>query len=61
MPPPHNFHRPVRVLAGLYVCGDHRDTSSAHGAMVSGRRAALAVLRDLGISGAEAGQDRAAA
>ncbi|MDH6139058.1 phytoene dehydrogenase-like protein [Kitasatospora sp. GP30] len=61
MPPPHNFHRPVRVLAGLYVCGDHRDTSSAHGAMVSGRRAALAVLRDLGIAATEPGQDRAAA
>ncbi|MCC9308708.1 FAD-dependent oxidoreductase [Kitasatospora sp. RB6PN24] len=61
MPPPHNFHRPVRVLAGLYVCGDHRDTSSSHGAMVSGRRAALAVLRDLGITATGAGQDRAAA
>ncbi|MGF1431786.1 NAD(P)/FAD-dependent oxidoreductase [Kitasatospora sp. LaBMicrA B282] len=50
MPPPHNFRRPVRVLAGLYVCGDHRDTSSAQGALVSGRRAAEAVLRDLGVA-----------
>ena len=49
MPPPHNFRRPVRVLAGLYVCGDHRDTSSVQGALVSGRRAAQAVLRDLGL------------
>lgn len=49
MPPPHNLRRPVRLLAGLYVCGDHRDTSSVQGAMVSGRRAALAVARDLGL------------
>ncbi|MFC1436397.1 NAD(P)/FAD-dependent oxidoreductase [Streptacidiphilus sp. N1-3] len=49
MPPPHHFHRPVRVLHGLYVCGDHRDTSSAQGALGSGRRAAAAVLRDLGL------------
>ncbi|GAA1182385.1 NAD(P)/FAD-dependent oxidoreductase [Kitasatospora gansuensis] len=47
MPPPHNFRRPVRLLAGLYVCGDHRDTSTVQGALVSGRRAAQAVLRDL--------------
>ncbi|MGA5816389.1 NAD(P)/FAD-dependent oxidoreductase [Kitasatospora sp. NPDC094028] len=49
MPPPHNLRRPVRVLAGLYVAGDHRDSSTAQGALVSGRRAALAVLRDLGL------------
>ncbi len=49
MSPPHNFRRSVRVLAGLYVCGDHRDTSTAQGALVSGRRAAQAVLRDLGV------------
>ncbi|MFG3049690.1 FAD-dependent oxidoreductase [Kitasatospora sp. NPDC048239] len=49
MPPPHNNRRPVRLLAGLYVCGDHRDTSSVQGALVSGRRVAQAVLRDLGL------------
>ncbi|GAA3021709.1 NAD(P)/FAD-dependent oxidoreductase [Kitasatospora albolonga] len=49
MPPPHNLRRPVRVLAGLYVCGDHRDTSTLQGALVSARRAAHAVLRDLGL------------
>ncbi|MFI6843494.1 NAD(P)/FAD-dependent oxidoreductase [Kitasatospora sp. NPDC050467] len=49
MPPPHNHRRPVRLLAGLYVCGDHRDTSTAQGALVSGRRAAQAVVRDLGV------------
>ncbi len=36
--------RPVRLESGLYVCGDHRDTASLHGAMLSGRRAAEAVL-----------------
>ena len=39
--------RPVRVRPGVYVCGDHRDHASIHGAMVSGRRAAEAVLSDL--------------
>jgi phytoene dehydrogenase-like protein len=39
--------RPVRVRPGVYLCGDHRDTASIHGAMVSGRRAAEAVLADL--------------
>ncbi|WP_371482054.1 FAD-dependent oxidoreductase [Kitasatospora sp. NBC_00315] len=52
MPPPHNFRRPVRVLAGLYVCGDHRDTAGVQGALVSGRRAAQSVLRDLGLPAA---------
>jgi phytoene dehydrogenase-like protein len=35
--------RPVRVRDGLFVCGDHRDTASIQGAMISGRRAAAAV------------------
>jgi glycine/D-amino acid oxidase-like deaminating enzyme len=50
MPPPHHFRRPVRVLRGLYVCGDHRETSSAQGALASGQRAAAAVLHDLGLA-----------
>lgn len=45
MPAPHPFRRPVRVAPGLVVAGDHRDTSSIQGALVSGRRAAEAVLR----------------
>ncbi|MFJ1752473.1 NAD(P)/FAD-dependent oxidoreductase [Kitasatospora sp. NPDC088134] len=49
MPPPHHFRRSVRLLAGLYVCGDHRDTGTVQGALVSGRRAARAVLKDLGL------------
>lgn len=48
MPPPHDFEQPVRVGDGRYVCGDHRDSGSIQGAMVSGRRAAQAVLADLG-------------
>lgn len=39
--------RPVRVRPGVYLCGDHRATSSINGAMLSGRRAAEAVLADL--------------
>jgi predicted NAD/FAD-dependent oxidoreductase len=39
--------RSVRWQPGVYVCGDHRDNASIQGAMVSGRRAADAVLEDL--------------
>ena len=46
-PPMGTFRRPVRLEPGLYVCGDHRDSASIQGALVSGRRAANAVLRDL--------------
>ncbi len=55
MEAPHDPRRPVRVLAGLYVCGDHRDTSTVQGALHSGRRAAEAILTDLGIRPAHAG------
>ncbi|MBB2914477.1 glycine/D-amino acid oxidase-like deaminating enzyme [Streptosporangium becharense] len=48
MPPPLRMRRPVRFADGRYVCGDHRDTGSHQGALVSGRRAADAVLADLG-------------
>ncbi|GAA2085926.1 NAD(P)/FAD-dependent oxidoreductase [Streptomyces albiaxialis] len=48
MPAPHDPQRPVRMLAGLYVCGDHRDTSTAHGALTSSERAAEEILRDFG-------------
>jgi phytoene dehydrogenase-like protein len=48
MPAPHDLRRPVRLLSGLYVCGDHRDASTVQGALVSGRRAARAVLQDFG-------------
>ncbi|MFD8617177.1 FAD-dependent oxidoreductase [Streptomyces sp. NPDC059513] len=55
MEAPHDPRRPVRVLAGLYVCGDHRDTSSVQGALHSGRRAAEAILTDLGVAPARPG------
>jgi hypothetical protein len=41
------------------VCGDHRDTPSIQGALVSGRRAAAAVLADL--TGGGSAADREAA
>ncbi|MEU3253952.1 NAD(P)/FAD-dependent oxidoreductase [Streptomyces sp. NPDC006997] len=51
MRPPHDLRRPVRLLAGLYVCGDHRDTSTVQGALHSGYRASAAILADLGAAG----------
>ena len=48
MPVPFEMQRPVRTPGGVYVAGDHRDTSSIQGALVSGRRAAQALLADLG-------------
>ncbi|MGW0596746.1 NAD(P)/FAD-dependent oxidoreductase [Streptomyces sp. NPDC002776] len=51
MRPPHDPHRPVRLLAGLYVCGDHRDTSTVQGALHSARRAAGSIVSDLGVTG----------
>ncbi|MCU4184629.1 FAD-dependent oxidoreductase [Acidiferrimicrobium sp. IK] len=48
--PPGTFstepRRPVRTRVGVYVCGDHRDNASIQGALLSGRRAAEAVLAD---------------
>lgn len=45
--PPLRLRRPVRLADGRYVAGDHRDTASIQGALVSGQRAAEAVLADL--------------
>jgi glycine/D-amino acid oxidase-like deaminating enzyme len=39
----------VELGDGLFVAGDHRDTPSSQGALVSGRRAAEAVLSRLGV------------
>lgn len=49
MQSPHNFARPIRLIRGLYVCGDHRDLPNVEGALQSGLRAAKAVLEDLGV------------
>ncbi len=46
-PPVGRLRKPVRLERGLYVAGDHRDSASIQGALVSGRRAAQAVLADL--------------
>ena len=46
-PPLGDLRRPVRLEEGLYVAGDHRDTPSLQGALVSGERVAAAVLADL--------------
>ncbi len=42
------LRRPVRVGPRVVVCGDHRDTASIQGALVSGHRAALAVTGSRG-------------
>jgi len=47
MLPPLDVRQPVRLGEGVYVAGDYRDTASQQGALVSGRRAATAVLHDL--------------
>lgn len=45
-PPPLRARRMVRLSDGLWWCGDHRDTASIQGALVSGRRTAEQILRD---------------
>lgn len=50
MPPPLDVRRPVALGDGLFAAGDHRDSASSQGALVSGRRAADAVLEHLGLS-----------
>lgn len=37
-------------FGGILVAGDHRDTPSIQGALVSGKRAARRILRDLGVA-----------
>jgi phytoene dehydrogenase-like protein len=39
--------RSLRVRPGLYLCGDHLGHASIQGAMVSGRRAAEAIIEDV--------------
>ncbi|MEO9322888.1 FAD-dependent oxidoreductase [Nocardioides sp. C4-1] len=46
-PAPYTGRRPVDLGDGLFVCGDHRDTGSIQGALVSGRRAAAGVVASL--------------
>lgn len=50
-PPPLRHRQPVDLGDRLFVAGDHRDTASIQGALVSGRRAANAVSAALGRAG----------
>lgn len=45
---PNPSNRPPEVAPHLYVCGDHMDIASIHGALASAGRAATAVLTGLG-------------
>jgi len=45
--PPLRLRRPAALGDGIFVAGDHRETSSIQGALVSGARAAAAVRRHL--------------
>ena len=47
MLPPLTIRQPVALGDGRFVAGDHRDTASIQGALVSGRRAAHAILDHL--------------
>lgn len=46
--PPLHARQQVALGDGRFVCGDHRDTPSIQGALVSGRRTARAVAQALG-------------
>jgi phytoene dehydrogenase-like protein len=46
-PTPDPFAPPVRLNPWLFVCGEYQGLSSIHWAMVSGRRAAEAVIQEL--------------
>ncbi|KAG9451179.1 hypothetical protein H6P81_011144 [Aristolochia fimbriata] len=47
--PPTELAKDPKVGSGLYVCGDHRSSATFDGALVSGRRAAEALLKDQGL------------
>lgn len=49
-PPPLIDRRPQRITDGVFVAGDHRDTGSIQGALVSGDRAGEAIDALLGRS-----------
>jgi len=50
MPAPLTLRKPVQLANGLFLAGDHRDTASIQGALVSGRRSATAVLSFLRVT-----------
>jgi Flavin containing amine oxidoreductase len=61
MPAPHDLRRPARLLDGLYICGAHRTTSTPQGALLSARRAAQSILRDICPAGGAPASAEAAA
>ncbi|XP_010245865.1 PREDICTED: phytoene dehydrogenase, chloroplastic/chromoplastic [Nelumbo nucifera] len=44
--PPTDLMKNPKIELGVYVCGDHRNSATFDGALVSGRRAAEALLKD---------------
>lgn len=48
VPSPDRRDAAVRLSAGIYACGDYLETPSINGALRNGRRAAEAMLADLG-------------
>ncbi|XP_028800852.1 15-cis-phytoene desaturase, chloroplastic/chromoplastic-like [Neltuma alba] len=44
--PPTNLKKDQRIRSGLYICGDYVISATFDGALVSGRRAAEALLKD---------------
>ncbi|MFB9377758.1 FAD-dependent oxidoreductase [Kineococcus gynurae] len=47
VPAPFTGPKPVSLGEGIYLAGDHRENASLQGALVSGRRAADALVADL--------------
>ena len=43
--PKDSFRKEIKISDGVFMCGDHRDTPSIQGAMVSGRRTAELCLK----------------
>lgn len=48
--PPSNRTASPRVATDLYLCGDYRESGTLDGALLSGRKAAQAVLADYALS-----------
>jgi hypothetical protein len=51
--PPLIARRDVDLGDGVFVAGDHRETSGIAAALRSGRRAAAAVLAELGVDNSD--------
>lgn len=47
---PGNHSMSPRVAAGLYLCGDYRESGTLNGALLSGRKAAETILTDYVLS-----------